>query len=118
MSLLKKIGLYAVKIVGIAAGLLPLVQSATGSNPTAAAVEDKLSKAFDVVATAEQMFTAAFGPDSKTGPDKLKAAVPFVSALILQTDALTGKHPKNEAAFADAVTRVTSALADVYNSFE
>jgi hypothetical protein len=116
LSVLGKI----IKIVGIAAGFIPLVNTllpaaATG---TATLVEDKLQKVVNVVITAEQMFAAAYGPNAKMGSDKLKAATPFVAQIIQQTDLLIGKKPKNEQLFEDASTRLTAALADILNAFE
>jgi len=117
MTFLKKLGLIVLKIVGIASGVMPLVEAAIPQTAGTAAAEDKLAKSFDVIVTVEQAFAAAFGADAKKGSDKLKAAVPFVAALIQKTDLLIGKHPKDEALFADAVTRLTAALADILNSY-
>lgn len=108
-----------VKIVGQVSGFIPLVnqivpQAGTG---TGAVVEDKLQKSLNAIVTVEQTFQAAFGGDAKLGSDKLKAATPFVAQIIQQTDLLIGKHPKDEAAFTDAATRLTAALADILNSY-
>jgi hypothetical protein len=115
MTFLKKLGQVVLKLIGLWTGFAPLIGQATGASPTAVKVEDKLSQAFNVIITAEQMYASAEG---KTGGQKLQAASPFVAQLIQQVDLLSGKHPKNEALFQDAVTRLTAALADVLNSFE
>lgn len=117
MSILKKFGTIVLKIIGIAGGFMPLIQQVTASTPTGVKVVDKVDQAFNAIVTAEQMFTAAYGPDAKKGSDKLKAAVPFVAALLQQTDLLAGHTPQNEALFQDASTRLTSALADILNSY-
>lgn len=115
MSFLKKLGTVVLKIVGIASGLLPAIQGAIPQTATVQTVEDKLNKAFGVIVTAEQMFAAT--GTAKTGSDKLKAATPFVAALVQNVELLSGKKPKDDALFQDAVTRMTSAMADVLNSF-
>ena len=116
MSFLKKLG-QIVKIVGQVSGFLPLAQAVApaSARPTIAEISDKLQQAMNVIVTVEQTFTASGA--AVTGSDKLKAATPFVAQLIQQTDLLIGKHPKDEAKFAAACTQLTSALADILNSY-
>jgi hypothetical protein len=117
MTLLEKIGSVVLKIIGIATGVMPLIQSATASNPTAAAIEDKLVAGFSVVATAEQMFAAAMGPNAKSGSQKLAAATPYVAGLVQSLPVFTGKKPKDEAAFEQHCRNLTSAMADIFNDY-
>lgn len=118
MSFLKKLGSVVFKIIGIESGLMPLIQPLVQKEaPAAAPVVDKLNQAFNVVVNTEQMFAAAYGPDAKKGSDKLKAATPFVAGIIQSVEAVEGKKPKDEALFEDASTRLTSAIADILNSF-
>lgn len=114
MTFLKKLGTVILRIIGISNAVLPIIEQAA---PQSAPIADRLTQAFNVVVTTEQMFTAAFGPDAKKGSDKLKAATPFVAALVQQIDLVAGRKPKDETLFADASTRLTSALADILNSF-
>ena len=118
MNFLTKLGQVVLKIVGVATGLMPLIQNALPAKEAAVTgtVVDKLNSALGVIVTAEQMFTAA-GQQAKSGSAKLAAATPYVAQLIQQTDLLTGKKPKDEAAFTAASTKLTSALADILNSF-
>lgn len=118
MTTLQKLGSIVLKIVGIAAGELPLIAPALPPKvaTVAAAAVDKLDQGLGVITTAEQMFTAA-GQGAKTGSAKLQAATPFVAALVQQTDTLVGKKPKDEAGFEKACTALTSALADIMNSY-
>lgn len=118
LTFLKKIGQILV-VVGRVSGFLPLIQTSlpTGIQGVTATIEDKLQKAMGVIVSVEQIFTAAFGMGAQKGSDKLKAATPFIAQLIQNTDLLIGKKPKNEALFADASTRLTSALADILNSY-
>jgi len=118
MTFLQKLGSIVTRIVGIVTGVMPLIAPAlpAAASKVATTVEDKLNSALNVCVTAEQMFTAA-GTGGKTGSAKLAAATPFVSQLIQQTDLLTGKKPKYEVKFTTACTQITSALADVLNSF-
>lgn len=121
MNFLKKLGTVTLKIVGIASGLLPLVAPAIASaSPTAGtSIADKLTSAFHAVITAEQMFTAASGPDAKNGSQKLAAASPFVGALVQDAlKELTQKaQPKDAAKLQAAITQITSGLADALNSY-
>lgn len=115
MTFLQKFGSIVLKIVGIATEMMPLIRQAVPQTGEAVAVEDKLSAAFSVVATAEQMFTAAGVP--KAGSAKLKAATPYVAGLVQNLPVFTGKKPKDEAAFEQHVTALTSSLADIFNDY-
>lgn len=117
MSFLKKLGTVVLKVIGVWAGIAPILGQAAPNNATLTNIEDKLGKAFGVVTTVEQTFVAAFGADAKNGSDKLKAAQPFVAQLIQQVDMLAGKKPKDEAKFEAASTALTGALADILNSY-
>lgn len=119
MTFLKKLGTVVLKIVGIATGMLPLIQSALPATAATVVgtVDDKLNKALGVITTAEQMFTAVNGVATKTGSAKLQAATPYVAALIQSTETLVGKTPKDPAKFEAAATALTSALADIMNSY-
>lgn len=123
MSWLKKAGQIVLSVVGVATGLMPLIDPfiaklAPKAEPVVATGVSDLAKIGNVIVTAEQMFTAASGPDAKTGADKLKAATPFVAGIIQNADFLAGKHIKDETKFIGAVTQITSAFADLLNSVE
>lgn len=117
MSLLKKFGTVVLKIVDVLTNfnLLPLLKPAG----VASGVVDRLVSAFHAITTAEQMFAAAYGAEGGKGSDKLKAATPFVAALVgdAMKELKPGARPKDEAKFEDAVTRATAALADAMNSY-
>jgi hypothetical protein len=124
MSFLKKFGEIVVRIVDAITNmnLLPLLQGAlskstTGVVSTVTKVVDRLTAAVNALITAEQMFKAA--GQEKSGSAKLKAATPYVAALV--HDAISelkpGAKPKDAAAFEDACTRITAALADALNSY-
>lgn len=106
--MLKKIGKFVLDLFKLWPQVAGLVSPLVGAT---------LSAAFGIIATTEQLFAAAYGVDSKKGSDKLRAAQPQIAQLILQTDLFVGKKPKDEALFQDATTRMTAALADVFNSF-
>lgn len=114
MTFLKALGRIIMTIIGLSPAVLPLIKQTV---PGAAATVDKLDQSFSVIEGVEQVFTAAFGPDAKMGSDKLKAATPHIAALVQSLDVFSGKKPKNEPLFTDAVTRLTSAMADIFNSF-
>jgi hypothetical protein len=120
MTWLKKIGMVALKVIGIASGLLPLVAPALSSAGSGATnVVDRLKAAFDAVITAEQMFTAANGADAKTGSQKLAAATPFVAQLVEDVCSEFSKkdQPKDATKFTAAVTQITAGLADALNAY-
>jgi hypothetical protein len=117
VTFLKKLGTIILKVIGIATGFAPLVnQYVPGTEKVVAKADDKLNQALAVIVTAEQMFAAAGA--TKSGPDKLKAASAFVAQLVQQADMLAGRHPKDEAKFSASVQNLTSALADILNSYE
>jgi len=118
MTFLKKLGTVVLKIVGIASGLMPLVSAELPAKEAGevSTVTDKLNQGLGVIATTEQMFTAV-SQASGQGSAKLTAATPFVAALVQQTATLAGKTPKDPAKFEAACTALTSALADIMNSY-
>lgn len=117
MTFLKKLGMVVLKIIGIATGVMPLIAGALPQKDQAiaASVTDKLNQGLGVIVTAEQMFSAAGAV--KSGSAKLTAATPFIAQLIQNTDLLIGKKPQDEAKFEAAATALTSALADILNSY-
>lgn len=61
----------------------------------------------------------AFGQILGTpGADKLKAASPLVSQLILQSDLLAGKKIDNPVLFQSGITKITDGMADILNSLD
>lgn len=115
MSFLKKFGVAVLRIIGIVAGVAPVIQQ---SLPQTTPILDKLTQVGNVILMVEGMFTAAFGPDNKTGADKLKAATPYVAQIIQSSEIMVGKKIKNEALFQQACTQITSSMADILNSIE
>lgn len=116
MTFLAKLGRAILNIIGITQQVLPLIQPQLSTIPGSQVVVDKMNQAFNAVITAEQMFAAA--NITKSGPQKLEAAKPFIAALVQSVEVVAGKKPKNETLFEDAIGRMTSAMADVLNSFE
>ncbi|PYU23315.1 MAG: hypothetical protein DMG30_11990 [Acidobacteria bacterium] len=120
MNFLKKLGTIAVKIVDAITNmnLLPLVSKIVPVSLTK--TFDRLLSAFHTIITAEQMWAAAYGADAKMGSDKLKAATPFVAALVhdVMNELKPGAKPKDEAKFEAACTAMTSAMADALSSYD
>lgn len=113
MGWLKKAGKVILNIVGIATGVVPLVSKMV---PGAGAAMGEIAAIGNVIVTVEQTFAAAFGPDAKKGSDKLRAAVPFVSALIQQSELMAGKKISNESQFIAASTDITNGFVKLLNS--
>ncbi len=115
MTFLSKFGSILLKIVGIAAGITPILKQ---SLPQSTPIIDKLNQIGNTILMVEGMFAAAYGLDAKTGADKLRAAVPYVAQIIQASELLAGKKIKNEELFTKACTQITSGMADVLNSLE
>lgn len=116
MTWLKKFAQVAFKIIGVAIGEFPLLNATIGSNAVVQTVEDWITRAYKVILTAEQMFSAA-APGVKMGAAKLKASTPMISALVQDSAHFKGREVKNKTLYTDAVTRLTTALADIGNSY-
>jgi len=118
MTWLKKIGQVVLKIVGIAIGDLPILQQLIPQSPNVVAAENQVGALFNIIITAEQMFTAANGPDAKTGSQKIAAATPFIASLLESALAeLPAKlKVQDQVKFKVAVTQIASGLADALNA--
>lgn len=53
-----------------------------------------------------------------SGEDKLKAAVPAMTNVFLQSQALRGRKVKDEVKFRAAIEKITSGCADLFSSLE
>jgi len=110
MTWLKKVGQFALKVVGLWPAVAPFIGKLI---PGADIVEQIVG----VIASVEQMFTAVNGADAKTGSAKLRAATPQVAQLIQATAFFQGKKLVNETLAAQAYTNITSAFADLLNAY-
>jgi hypothetical protein len=113
MNFLKKMGRVVLQVVGIAIGAVPVVSRMV---PGAGAAMGEIAAIGNVIVTVEQTFAAAYGPDAKKGSDKLRAAVPFVAALIQQSELVAGKKISNEPNFIAATTDITNGFVKLLNS--
>ncbi len=115
MTWLKKIGSILLKGIAIAQGYAPVAQQLIpGASGLIQAVTDDLSAIKQVIVQAE-VFGQAL---NLAGTDKLKAAAPAVSQILLQSRMLAGHKIKDEAKYNDAVARLTGALADIFNALD
>lgn len=108
LSVLGQILLTGTKLV---TGLGPLFpQQGTVINK----VEDVLVKIASLVAQVE-----AFGQVlGTTGADKLRAAIPSATQIILQSDLLLKKKIRDATLFAGGVAKVVGGIADILNSLD
>jgi hypothetical protein len=120
MTWLAKAGTVLTHILGLITGFTPLIGQTFGSKAghVAQVAGDKVTDLVGVITTAEAMIEAVKEPGVKSGPQKLKAAVPFVAKILLSSEALAGAKIRDEKAFNAAVTGITSNLADLLNSLE
>lgn len=117
MKFLSSLGKIVMKIIGLWTGFAPLIQANASSNGTATKVVGEITQGFGIVTTVEQMFSAAYGPDTKLPSQKLAAAKPFIAQLIQKTDLLVNKKVKDETMFEDGTTDLTNALVKILNSY-
>ena len=113
LSYLKAFGLAVVKIIGVVAGITPVIETAA---PVTRPVLDKLSQIGALVMQVEAVFAAVSDPAAKTGSQKLKAATPLVAQVLQTSELVTGKKIKDEQAFIAAAGTITSGVADLLNS--
>lgn len=119
MNFLKKIGTIALKITQIATGFSPLLQQVlpTNAGGTVAQVTDDLTKVAGMIQTVEVIGTA-LADKGISGPDKLKAAIPLVAQVVLQSEFVIGKKIKDETKFQAGVSQLASGMADILSSIE
>jgi hypothetical protein len=117
MTWLSKVGSVLAKLLGFVSGLTPLVGPAFGQQAQQAVAKaaSELTNLRDVIVTVETAFQAA--GLQKSGPQKLKAAVPFFSKIINQSEAFAGIKIADQEKYAAAITGIASSFADLLNSF-
>jgi len=110
MTFLKKLGVILLKGTQIITGLGPLIP---GFNPTVGAkIVDTLEKIGAIILNVE-----AFGVVLNTpGADKLRAATPLVTQIILQSDLMVKKKINNPTLFASGCLKITDGMAEILNS--
>jgi hypothetical protein len=125
MNFLKKFGGVLARIAGVGSQVAPLASAVAGAvasasgNQTVKSVAGEIGAIGGVITSIEGAFQAAQSdPSAKTGPDKLKAAVPLVGNIIRSSELLAGKAVANESAFEQAVSGITSSFADLLNALE
>lgn len=124
MSVLKKVGLVLLKVGSIASEIMgfPFIAQWFGGSKAGAIVGSVLGE-FSSVAQVLTMTEVAYPSidGAKTGSQKLNAAAPLVAQIVLvwAQSNLPGhnKLKVDPAVFADRVKALTSAFADLLNSF-
>lgn len=118
MTFLKKLGQVLLNVVGVAAGIGPIITPLLGSGKsaqTAGTVVNDLTQIGSIVTQIETAFAAI--PNS-TGAQKLQAAIPLVSNIIKTSELVVGKKIANEALFTQACQEYTQATVDLLNSID
>jgi hypothetical protein len=112
MTFLKKIGIALLKGTQLLVGLGPLIP---GYNSTLVGkIVDTLERISAIIVNVEA-FGAVLGTP---GVDKLRAATPLVTQIILQSDLMIGKKIDNPILFASGCTKVTDGMAEIMNSIK
>jgi hypothetical protein len=118
MTFLKKLGSVLLKIVGIAAGVGPIVGPLLGSGESAkvtGTIVNDLTSIGSVVTMIETAFGAVPG---STGAQKLQAAIPLVGNIIKTSELVVGKKIANEALFTQSIQEITQGMVDLLNSID
>lgn len=118
LSFLKKVGLMAVKVIGIMSGLLPAVEAMTSATSPLKPVEDKLDQIVKAALSVEIAFTAAYGPDVKTGAQKVQALSALIGPIVQGAEVLSGKKLKNDVLFSQGLHDIANGVAEILNSYE
>lgn len=116
MTFLKKLGQVLLKVIGIAAGIGPLVTPFLGSGKASQVASTTVNDLTLVGQTVVQIETAFAAVPNSTGAQKLQAAVPLVSNIIKTSELVVGKKIANEALFTQACQEYTQATVDLLNS--
>lgn len=115
MTFLKKLGEILVKGLEIATGIGPLLQ---GSFPSAAGtigvIENEFNQIANIVVTVESVGQALQQP----GPQKLAAAAPLISQVIMKSSLLANRKIADPVLFQKAVTEIGGGMADLLNSLK
>jgi hypothetical protein len=116
MTFLKKLGQVLLKVVGIAAGIGPVITPFLGSGKAgqvAGTVTNDLTSIGSIIVQLETAFAAIPG---STGAQKLQAAIPLVSNITKTSELVVGKKIANETLFTQACTEYAQATVDLLNS--
>lgn len=116
MAFLKKFGQIVLKVTSIVTGFQPLLTATipgTKDEAVIQRVQDSLVLVAGVVGQAE-VFGQAL---ALKGEDKLKAAIPAASQIVL-TALVAGKKIKDVELYNKGISQITAGTADVMNSLE
>ena len=115
MNFLKKFGSIVLKLTEIVAGVAPtVVKDFPGASGVVQIISKDLAEIGNVIGQVEVIGQVL----GTVGADKLKAAVPLVTQVILSSSLMAGKKIADPAKFQAAVSEITSAVADLLNSLE
>ena len=116
MTFLKKLGQVLLKVVGIAAGVGPIITPFLGSGKAAQITGTAVNDLTSIGSLVVQIETAFAAVPGSTGAQKLQAAIPLVANVIKTSELVAGKKIANEALFTQACTEYTQATVDLLNS--
>lgn len=114
MGWLKLIGLGIVKGAQIFTGFSPMVKAHLSDKGDAVVdhFNDTLNQAAMIVVQVEAIGAAL----KLTGNQKLEAATPLITQLILKSDLMIGKKIDNQALFTEGVQNIVDGVVKVLNS--
>ena len=116
MTFLKKLGQVLLKIVGIAAGVGPIITPFLGSGEASKVVTAGVNDLTAIGQVVVQIETAFAAIPNATGAQKLQAAIPLVGNIIKTSELVINKKIANEALFTQAIQEYAQATVDLLNS--
>jgi hypothetical protein len=116
VTFLKKLGQILLKVVGIAAGVGPVITPFLGSGKAGQVTGTVVNDLTSIGSLVVQIETAFAAIPGATGAQKLQAALPLVSNIIKTSELVSGKKIANEALFTQACQEYTQATVDLLNS--
>ncbi len=116
MSLLKRIGSIVAKGLTIATGVSPvIIREIPGAAGVVSALNDGLGEISKVVTDVEAVAQAL---GTLNGADKLKAAMPLVLQVVMNSGLLEGKVIIDPALFNDGIKDLTNGVVKILNSID
>lgn len=113
MKFLSRLGQLLAQGTAIWLGFAPLVKgSVPGQSGTIDVISADLTQIGNIIVTVEAMGQAL----GLKGPDKLKASIPLIAQVYLQSALLANQKIHDQALFMAGVEKVASGSADILNS--
>ena len=121
MTFLAKLGSILARVVGVATGVEPIVNTVLPNSVQAkiAPISSELTDIAGELAAAEQVFqTLQAQGNTLTDAQKLAVALPYISQIVNASPLMSNKKIANEDQFKSGLSNLTSAVEQIVNSLE